>query len=174
MIKSVYDAIVDRAKSITILIALGTHAAMDEPSIAKLLDVSSGTIAERFPKAVVVNHDWHNPEAIASLGTISAEEISRLSNGLLTDRAMDVQINKLVAEADVNLVGGPVFPHEVVGFSGGNKYFFPGCSVHDVIDISHWVGALITASETIGTLGITPVRQLINSASDLIKGEKLA
>nr|WP_281167545.1 hypothetical protein [Corynebacterium callunae] len=30
MIKAVYDAIADRAKSITILIALGTHAAMDE------------------------------------------------------------------------------------------------------------------------------------------------
>src|SRR5699024_2210568 len=61
-----------------------------------------------------------------------------------------------------------------VGFSGGNKYFFPGCSVHDVIDISHWVGALITASRIIGTLGITPVRQLIDAASDLIDTEKYA
>ncbi|MGO1200654.1 MAG: lactate racemase domain-containing protein, partial [Dermabacteraceae bacterium] len=60
------------------------------------------------------------------------------------------------------------------GFSGGNKYFFPGCSVHDVIDISHWVGALITASRIIGTLGITPVRQLIDAASDLIDSTKLA
>src|SRR5699024_873116 len=109
---------------------------------AKLLGVPSGTIEERFPKATVLNHDWHNPEAIVSLGTIEAAEISRLTSGLLQDRDMDVQINKLVAEADVNLVVGPIFPHEVVGFSGGNKYFFPGCSVHDVIDISHWVGAL--------------------------------
>lgn len=174
MIQAAYDAIADRAKSITILIALGTHAAMDEPSIAKLLGVPSGTIEERFPKATVLNHDWHSPEAIVSLGTIEAAEISRLTSGLLQDRDMDVQINKLVAEADVNLVVGPIFPHEVVGFSGGNKYFFPGCSVHDVIDISHWVGALITASEIIGTLGITPVRQLINSSSALIPGEKLA
>ena len=74
----------------------------------------------------------------------------------------------------MNLIVGPVFPHEVVGFSGGNKYFFPGCSVHDVIDISHWVGALITASDIIGTLGITPVRQLIDTAADMIPGEKLA
>lgn len=174
MIKAVYDAIADRAASITILIALGTHAAMDEFAIAKLLDVPDCTIEERFPRAKVINHDWQNPDAIVSLGTIPAEEITRLTGGLLTDRAMDVQINRIVAEADVNLVVGPVFPHEVVGFSGGNKYFFPGCSVHDVIDISHWVGALITASEIIGSLGITPVRQLINSASQLIPGERLA
>lgn len=174
MIQSAYDALEDRAKSITILIALGTHAAMEEAAIEKLLGVGSGELKTRFPKAEILNHDWQNPDAIASLGTVPAEEIERLTQGLLTDRAMDVQINKLVAEADVNLVIGPIFPHEVVGMSGGNKYFFPGCSVHDVIDISHWVGALITASDIIGTLGITPVRQLINTASDMIKGEKLA
>ncbi|GAB3596861.1 hypothetical protein CFAEC_10770 [Corynebacterium faecale] len=174
MIQAAYDALADRAASITILIALGTHAAMPEPAIARLLDVPSGTIGERFPKATVLNHDWQNPEAIATLGTVPKEEISRLTHGLLSDRDMAVQINKIVAESDINLVVGPVFPHEVVGFSGGNKYFFPGCSVHDVIDISHWVGALITASDIIGTLGITPVRQLIDTASDMITGEKLA
>ncbi|MDU2597596.1 MAG: lactate racemase domain-containing protein, partial [Dermabacter sp.] len=81
-------------------------------------------------------------------------------------------INRHVVEADVNLIVGPVFPHEVVGFSGGNKYFFPGCSVHDVIDISHWVGALITASRIIGALGITPVRELIDAASARIETTK--
>lgn len=174
MIQAAYDAIADRATSITILIALGTHAAMSEPAIATLLGVPSGAIADRFPRARVLNHDWQNPDAITTLGTVPAEEISRLTRGLLTDRAMAVQINKIVAEAEVNLVVGPVFPHEVVGFSGGNKYFFPGCSVHDVIDISHWVGALITASDIIGTLGITPVRQLIDTSADMLAGEKLA
>lgn len=174
MIQAAYDALADRAAKITILIALGTHQAMEEPAIAKLLGVESGQIETRFPQAEVLNHDWHNPEAITTLGTVPAAEISRLTQGLLSDRAMDVQINKLVAEADLNLVIGPVFPHEVVGFSGGNKYFFPGCSVHDVIDISHWVGALITASDIIGTQGITPVRQLIDTAADMIEGEKLA
>lgn len=174
MIQAAYDAIADRAASITILIALGTHAAMSDEAIARLLAVPAGTLKERFPKAEIVNHDWENPDAIVSLGVVPAEEISRLTKGLMSDRDMDVQINKIPAEADVNLVIGPVFPHEVVGFSGGNKYFFPGCSVHDVIDISHWVGALITASNIIGTLGITPVRQLIDTAADMIPGEKLA
>ncbi|AIT61972.1 lactate racemase domain-containing protein [Corynebacterium doosanense] len=170
MIQAAYDAIAERAGEITILIALGTHADMSTEAIERLV----GGPAERFPRARIVNHDWKNPAAITTLGTVPAEEISRLTQGLLSDRAMDVQINSLVADADVNLVIGPVFPHEVVGFSGGNKYFFPGCSVHDVIDISHWVGALITASRIIGTSGITPVRQLIDTASEMIAGEKLA
>lgn len=174
MVKAAYDAIADRAGQITILIALGTHAAMSAQQIADLLEVPLEKLEDRFSRATIVNHDWHNPDAVVSLGEIPAEEIERLTQGLLTDRSMDVQVNRLVAEADIDLVVGPVFPHEVVGFSGGNKYFFPGCSVHDVIDISHWVGALITASEIIGTLGITPVRQLIDSASELIDAERLA
>ena len=60
------------------------------------------------------------------------------------------------------LVVGPVFPHEVVGFSGGNKYFFPGVAGPEIIDLSHWLGALITSSAIIGTPGITPVRALID------------
>ena len=67
-----------------------------------------------------------------------------------------------------------MFPHEVVGFSGGNKYFFPGVSGQELIDLSHWLGALITSAEIIGTRGITPVRALINEAASLVPGERLA
>jgi len=74
----------------------------------------------------------------------------------------------MVTEHDHVLVCGPVFPHEVVGYSGGNKYFFPGISGQEVIDLSHWLGALLTSYEIIGTLGTTPVRALIDRASALI------
>ena len=72
------------------------------------------------------------------------------------------------------IVVGPVFPHEVVGFSGGNKYFFPGVSGQELIDLSHWVGALITSAKMIGTPGVTPVRALINEAATLIPADRLA
>jgi nickel-dependent lactate racemase len=65
------------------------------------------------------------------------------------------------------LICGPVFPHEVVGFSGGNKYFFPGISGAELIDLSHWLGALITSYEIIGTKH-TPVRKLIDLAATMI------
>src|SRR5699024_6981479 len=145
-----------------------------EEAIDQLLGATERGAKAPYPEWTVVNHAWDDPEQIADLGEIPAERIAELTGGLLDDVPMRVQINRLVVESDVNLIVGPVFPHEVVGFSGGNKYFFPGCSVHDVIDISHWVGALITASRIIGTLRITPVRQLIDAASDLIETEKFA
>jgi nickel-dependent lactate racemase len=85
-----------------------------------------------------------------------------------------VKLNRAVVEHDVALVVGPVFPHEVVGFSGGNKYFFPGVAGQEVIDFSHWLGALITSASIIGSPGITPVRALIDEAAALIPAQKLA
>jgi nickel-dependent lactate racemase len=85
-----------------------------------------------------------------------------------------VRINRVVIDHDVTLIVGPVFPHEVVGFSGGNKYLFPGVAGREVIDVSHWLGALITSAQIIGTRGITPVRALINEAAALVPGERLA
>jgi nickel-dependent lactate racemase len=67
-----------------------------------------------------------------------------------------------------------VLPHEVVGMSGGNKYFFPGVAGQEIIDVSHWLGALITSAEIIGTTGLTPVRALINDGAALIPADKYA
>lgn len=173
ILRPLHAALDGRAASVTVLIALGTHAAMGEEAIRGLVGSGDQAPEEAYPGWRVVNHAWDDPDQIADLGEIPAERIAELSGGLLRDVPMRVQINRLVPESDVNLVVGPVFPHEVVGFSGGNKYFFPGCSVHDVIDVSHWVGALITASRIIGTLGITPVRQLIDAAAAMIPTQKL-
>jgi lactate racemase len=78
-----------------------------------------------------------------------------------------VRINKLVLNYDHLLVCGPVFPHEVDGFSGGNKYFFPGISGPEMIDFTHWLGALLTNFHIIGTAD-TPVRRAIDRAASLI------
>jgi nickel-dependent lactate racemase len=85
-----------------------------------------------------------------------------------------VRLNRAVVEHDVSLVVGPVFPHEVVGFSGGNKYFFPGVGGQEVIDASHWLGALISSATLIGSPGITPVRALIDDAAALVPSERRA
>ena len=121
----------------------------------------------------VRNHEWWDPDTFVSLGSIGAERIKELSRGML-DQAVEVRINRAVVEHDVTLIVGPVFPHEVVGFSGGNKYLFPGVSGQDLIDVSHWLGALITSAEIIGTRGITPVRALIDEAASLVPGERFA
>lgn len=170
---ALHDALAGRARSITVLIALGTHAPMSEKALARLLGYEPGRLHETYPAFEVTNHAWDDESQIVDLGEIPAEQITELTGRRLEGVPMRVLINRLCVESDVSLVVGPVFPHEVVGFSGGNKYFFPGCSVHDVIDISHWVGALITASRIIGALGITPVRDLIDAAADRIPTRKL-
>ncbi|MGH9524993.1 MAG: lactate racemase domain-containing protein, partial [Terriglobales bacterium] len=78
-----------------------------------------------------------------------------------------VDLNRLVLDYDHIVVCGPVFPHEVVGFSGGNKYFFPGIAGSAIINLTHWLGALITSYEVIGS-GYTPVRAVIDRAASLI------
>jgi nickel-dependent lactate racemase len=99
------------------------------------------------------------PETFTSLGAIPAEEVAEISGGLLEEE-VEVRLNRTVVEHDVVIVCGPVFPHEVVGFSGGNKYFFPGVSGPEVIDLFYWLGALITNREIIRRRGTTPVRRL--------------
>ncbi len=66
-----------------------------------------------------------------------------------------------------------MFPHEVVGFSGGNKYYFPGISGPDLLNFFHWLGALIT---NVGIIGVkeTPVRQVVDFAAAMIPNERRA
>jgi nickel-dependent lactate racemase len=173
LMRAVHGALAGRASRITVLVALGTHAAMTEEQLARHLGYPAGRASEVYPGTTVVNHEWWRPETFVDLGAISGERLAELSGGRLHS-GVAVRLNRAVVEHDIALVVGPVFPHEVVGFSGGNKYFFPGVGGQDVIDMSHWLGALITSAEIIGTRGITPVRALIDEAAALIPAQRLA
>jgi nickel-dependent lactate racemase len=173
LLGAVHGALAGRVSRMTALVALGTHAAMDEQRLGAHLGYPVGDVGAAYPGLTVINHQWWDPETFVSLGTIPAERIAELSEGRLRE-AVDVRLNRAVVEHDVALVVGPVFPHEVVGFSGGNKYFFPGVAGPELIDLSHWLGALITSADIIGTRGITPVRALINEAASMIPSDKLA
>ena len=80
-----------------------------------------------------------------------------------------MSLNRRIFDYDQLVICGPVFPHEVVGFSGGNKYFFPGIAGAEVINFTHWLGALITNYEIIGA-GYTPVRAVIDRAASMVTG----
>jgi nickel-dependent lactate racemase len=167
-------ALTGRARQVTVVIALGTHQGMGEEQLARHLGFEAGNSEATYPGWRILNHESWLPETFTTLGTIGSERMAELTGGLMTDTSVDVRINRHVAEADVAVVIGPVFPHEVVGFSGGNKYFFPGVSGQELIDLSHWVGALITSAEMIGTRGVTPVRALVNEAAAMIPARRLA
>ncbi|KUL25299.1 lactate racemase domain-containing protein [Actinoplanes awajinensis] len=166
LLGAVHEALEGRAAAVTVLIALGTHAPMSEAQLAKHL-------GGPYPGFEVRNHEWWDPDRLVSLGGITAERVAELSEGRMR-QPIDVTLNRAVVEHDVCLVIGPVFPHEVVGFSGGNKYFFPGVAGQEIIDFSHWLGALISSAAIIGTRGITPVRALIDEAAAMIPARRLA
>ena len=171
--RAVHGALAGRVSRLTVLVALGTHAAMGATQLAAHLGYPEGGKDQAYPGMTVVNHEWWEPSALVSVGRISAERVDELSGGRLHEE-VDVRLNRQVVEHDVALVVGPVFPHEVVGFSGGNKYFFPGVAGQEIVDLSHWLGALITSAEIIGTRGVTPVRALIDEAASMIPSQRLA
>lgn len=158
--------------ALDVLIALGTHPPMSEQQISKLLGIEDVERMRLFFQTQFFNHEWDNPEALETIGVLSEADTAKASNGLLS-KTVPVQINKLVGNYDQLMVIGPVFPHEVVGFSGGNKYFFPGISGPDLLNFFHWLGALIT---NVGIIGVksTPVRDVVNMAAQMIKQERRA
>jgi nickel-dependent lactate racemase len=173
LLSAVHGALHDRVSRLTVLVALGTHGAMSEDALASHLGYPPGNAAARYPQTQILSHAWWEPSTFVDVGVLSAERLEELSGGMLRHTAK-VRINRAVIEHDVTLILSPVFPHEVVGFSGGNKYLFPGVSGRELIDLSHWLGALITSAGIIGTRGITPVRALIDEAAAMVPGVRLA
>lgn len=172
MFREIHAALSDRVAELNFLVALGTHRPMSREHLDRLFGVEPGEWEGDFRDVGVFNHEWWKPETFASLGRIPAGEVAEISGGMLEEE-VDVRLNRMVVEHDAVIVCGPVFPHEVVGFSGGNKYFFPGVGGPEVINLSHWLGALITNYEIIGRRGTTPVRRLIDRAASLIPTTRL-
>jgi len=170
MVRLLGEVLGPRVARLDYLVALGTHPAMSDAALSKLVGapVRDGVAGS----SRIVNHRWDLPETFATLGTISSGEVAEASGGRL---ALDipVRLNRLVGSPggdnpyDLVVVCGPVFPHEVAGFSGGNKYFVPGIAGPEIINVTHWIGALVTSREIIGVAD-TPVRRLIDRAASLV------
>lgn len=171
MFRVVYKLLADRTKQLDFLIALGTHPPMSEDAINRRMGISTEERKTMFSKARFFNHEWKNPEKLQQIGTIDETEVADISNGLM-HQAVTVTINKMVFDYDVLMIIGPTFPHEVVGFSGGNKYLFPGIAGQEIIDLFHWLGALITSPVIIGNLD-TPVRRVVDKAASFVPMERV-
>jgi lactate racemase len=163
MMAGVLDEVVGPAASaLDYLVALGTHQPMSDVQLSAFFgrQVEDG----RAGASHIFNHRC--PATFVTLGTLAAAEIAQLTGGRLA-RDVPVALNRLIREYDRLVICGPVFPHEVVGFSGGTKYFCPGIAGQDIIDFTHWLGALLTSREIIGS-GYTPVRAVIDRAAGLV------
>jgi lactate racemase len=171
MFKTLYAQIGRAAGKFDVMIALGTHPPMTPQAINERLEILGAERDTTYKDVEFINHEWDNPAALRDLGSIPADEISRLSGGLF---AMDVHVtvNRRLFDYDRIIIVGPVFPHEVVGFSGGNKYLFPGVGGPDILNFFHWLGAVVTNPMIIGNKW-TPVRRVVDRAGAMVTVPKL-
>lgn len=168
--REIHRQLASRVDALDVLVALGTHPPMTEEAIAQRLGLSVTEWKRDYPTVRFFNHEWDNPAALQTIGVLGPQVIRELSAGRF-EFEVPVTINRRIFEYDHLIIIGPVFPHEVAGFSGGNKYFFPGISGPEVLHFFHWLGAVVTNLETIGRKW-TAVREVIHRAAALIPQQK--
>jgi nickel-dependent lactate racemase len=169
--RALHRQIAPCAAAFDVMVALGTHPPMSEEAICRRLGISAAERQTDFAGVRLLNHEWDNPAALRNLGSIPAEEIAALSGGLFA-MEVEVKVNARVFDYDQLVIIGPVFPHEVVGFSGGNKYLFPGIAGPEILNFFHWLGAVITNPMIIGNKW-TPVRKVVDRAAKMVPVDKL-
>ena len=172
LFRVIHDLIGAETRSLDVMIALGTHPPMSDAAINRRLEITAEERSGKYARVRMLNHTWDDPDALTRLGTLPASEIGELSGGLF-EMDVPVTINRAVFDYDQLLIVGPVFPHEVVGFSGGNKYLFPGVSGPEILNFFHWLGAVITSPRIIGHKW-TPVRRVVDRAAALVPVPKFA
>ncbi len=170
LFRALVDVLHD-TRQLDFMVALGTHPGLSDESMNALVGITQDERNTQYAKIGLLNHAWDDPDTLTVLGTMEQDEIKQLAgdrwHSSLPER-VDIRINKAVLAYDHILILGPTFPHEVVGFSGGAKYLFPGISGPDMINATHWLGAL---AGVVGTIGIkeTPVRAMIHAAAERLK-----
>jgi len=149
------------------MVALGTHPPLSEEQLLKLVGISVEERNGKFAHVGILNHAWQDPNALTTVGVVSQARVREIAGEYWHPTLggdVAVRLNRAALGADHILILGPTFPHEVVGFSGGAKYLFPGISGADMINVTHWLGALAGVRATIG-IKDTPVRALIHEAA---------
>lgn len=167
LVRSIIRILKPIVNKIDFLIALGTHPVMTQEQIKKFLRISKKDEQGLFKDVNIFNHLWNDKSTFIKIGELSEKEIEELSAGLFKEK-LSIEINKIIFNYDVIIVLCPVFPHEVVGFSGGVKYLFPGICGWEFLNFFHWFGAVLTNVKVNGVID-TPIRRLIERANEFIK-----
>lgn len=162
--------ILSDTKQLDFMVALGTHPPLTEASLLKLVGIRPDERSATYRHVGLFNHAWMNPDTLQQIGVLEQAQIQQIAGEVWHPSLggdTSVCINRAVFDYDAILIVGPTFPHEVVGFSGGAKYLFPGISGAEMINTTHWLGALMTVLNTIG-IKDTPVRAMIHAAAEFV------
>ncbi len=135
-----------------IMPAVGTHMAMTEDELRHM-----------FPKSPIekfVQHDWRS-DAV-ELGRIESDWIRNISEGT-ADYDCPLQLNRLLRDGNFSMIVsvGQVVPHEVIGMANHLKNIFVGTGGKEIIDKSHYLGAVYGMEKIMGRID-TPVRAVFD------------
>lgn len=166
LFRGIVDALRPQARSLAFLVALGTHPVPDEAHLLAPFGLTPDTYKENYKDITIVPHRWEDPETFKTIGAFTPDQISGLTDGRFA-MEVNIAVNRMIFDYDLCVLLGPVFPHEVVGFSGGHKYIFPGIGGPEFINFFHWLGAVITNPRINGTRE-TPVRTLVEKAAEFL------
>ena len=150
-----YEQLHQRA-TIAILPAVGTHLPMSADELTHMFP--------GVPHSVFHVHDWRN--GVVPLGEVPASLVQRLSEGKL-DFPIKVELDRLLIEQpwDAIISVGQLVPHEVIGIANHAKNVFVGVGGSDLINKSHWLGAVYGIERIMGRAD-TPVRAVLDYASE--------
>jgi nickel-dependent lactate racemase len=154
------------------LVAQGTHGPMTEAQKLAKIGASGGADLPRL--GMIFDHRWDNSDELVTLGRLTSAQVNDLTDGLINE-PVDVRLNALLTPGlyDTVLVFGATMPHEVAGFAGGAKYFFPGVAGPELTHMTHWLGALATIEQVIGRVE-TPTRRMIEAAAAFVPAEVIS
>lgn len=105
-------------------------------------------------------------EAARGFRVISHDPVlSRLADFGSTKRGIPVQINADFAQADLKLLIGQLYPHQLVGFTGGATAAASGCAGTETLEAMNRL--MLDESCTLGCLERQPLREELAEAFDL-------
>lgn len=154
------------------LVAQGTHTAMSDQEKRSKIGISNSESLRGLGQ--IFDHNWADPAALATIGVLEAARMREITGGLI-DASIELKVNRLLAPGhyDTVLIFGATTPHEVAGFSGGAKYFFPGVAGPELTHATHWLGAMAGIEQVIGRVE-TPTRHLFEAAADFVPAQVIS
>lgn len=147
-----YQKLKNTSKKIDILPALGTHVKMTDVEIDKMFP--------GIPHELFLEHNWRT--GIAKIGEVPSSFINKITNGKL-NYSIQAEVSKIMVEGNYDLIisVGQVVPHEVVGLANHNKNIFVGIGGKDIINRTHFIGAVYGMERMMGRAE-SPVRQVFD------------
>jgi len=130
---------------VTILVATGLHAPLDQEALEELLG------AEVARSVRVENHDGRAPDQHTDLGK--------------TEHGTPVHVDSRYVDADLKILTGLIEPHFMAGFSGGPKAILPGIAAAETITSIHSYTMLGDQRCRDGNIDDNPLqRELVSAA----------